>query len=164
MRFGATTWVLLLACLGQGAWVLQQWMGFRSGGPQPPQQAAAGKAAASSVRAPNPPPMAPLAGYGEIVERPLFAQTRRPPPEPEPQQRVAKRPTGNLKLEGTALAPGGQVAVLRNTRTSRLHRVLIGQRVDGWQLDQVGPGHVALSQGVQKLKLALERPDGTSVR
>ena len=164
MRVGRLTLVLLILCVGLGAWVLQQWVAYRTAAPAAVQQATAGTPTTAAVRAPDPPPMAPLASYSEIVERPLFVRTRRPPPEPEVAQQVVKKAPGNFKLEGTALSPDGQVAVLRNTRTSEMHRLRMGQSVDGWQLDQVQPGQAALSQGEQKLQLELERPIGSPVR
>ena len=142
MKLGRLSLVLLLACVGLAAWVFQQWVAYQAAAPAPVQQAAAGTPAGGGVRAPDPPPMAPLASYSEIVERPLFVKTRRPPPEPEAQQQVVKKAPGNFKLEGTALSPDGQVAVLRNTRTSELHRLRMGQSVD-----QPGRPEIAVRAG-----------------
>ncbi|MDJ0739729.1 MAG: hypothetical protein QNJ91_08425 [Gammaproteobacteria bacterium] len=164
MRVGRLTVVLLVVCAALGAWVFQQWKAYATAAPEPLQQADSGAPRDSGVRAPEPLPMPPLASFSEIVERPLFVQTRRPAPAPEPGQQQVRATPGNFKLEGTALSPDGDVAVLRNTRTSEMHRVLVGQSIDGWKLDVVEPGHAALSQGAQKLQLELERPIGTSVR
>jgi hypothetical protein len=164
MKVGRLTLVLLLLCAGLGAWVFQQWMAYQAAAPAPLQQAAAGTPSGGGVRAPDPPPMAPLASYSEIVERPLFVQTRRPPPEAEVAQAAAPNPPGNYRLEGTALTPVGRVAVVRNTRTSALHRLAVGDEVDGWQLEEVEPGQAALSQGPRKLQLELEWPTSTPVR
>lgn len=162
MRVDRLSILLTLVCVGLAGWVYQQWLAYRTVVPDLVPRSNA--VVESRQPASAPPPMAPLASYSEIVERPLFDASRRPPPEPEAKQAAAPKPPTNYKLEGTAVMPDNQVAVVRNKRTSELHRLAVGESVGGWQLDEVIPGHAALSQGTQKIQLELERPTSTPVR
>lgn len=159
------TLLLTIACAGLGTWVFNQWNLYQTGLQDAAQHAATAAAdAVQGIKPPRLPPMPPLASYSEVVERPLFTSTRRPPPEQEKPAVVAARLPVNYRLEGTALSPRGQVAVVRDTRTSTLHRLAVGEQVDGWQLEQIRPGQAALTQGARKLELELDRPGNTPVR
>jgi hypothetical protein len=159
------TFVLTIVCAGLGTWVFDQWRLYQTGPQDTAQQTATAAAGAGQgVKPPRLPPMPPLASYSEVVERPLFSSTRRPPPEAEKPTVVAARLPVNYRLEGTALSPRGRVAVVRDTRSSTLHRLALGEQVDGWQLEQVRPGQAALTQGERKIQLELDRPGNTPVR
>lgn len=149
---------LLVICGALGVWVYLQWTAVGQGDPEvagAEPQAVKGE---SLPMPPQPPLMPPLSSYAEIVERPLFNETRRPPPAPETPVVAAQINPTQFRLEGTALTAKQRVAVLRDTRTNQLHRLAEGDQLDGWQVSSVQAGTIALSQGAQTLQLELERP------
>ena len=63
-----------------------------------------------------------ISTFAEIVERPLFTQSRRP-------------------------AQGGRMALLRTLATSEIVRAVEGQNVGGWEVRAIKPTQVVLQQG-----------------
>ncbi len=82
--------------------------------------------------------------FKAIVERPLFSQTRRPspPPEPAPPAIAAKQeaPAAPLAatLIGILISPDIRSAVLRMADGKNV-TIMEGDSVDGWKLSEVLP-------------------------
>ncbi len=83
-----------------------------------------------------------VTAYTSISERPLFDPTRRPmvvaakenpKPKPKPAARL------NAKALGIAVIDEMLLAVVRNTRSGKIHRLRIGDVIDGWTLKSVSP-------------------------
>lgn len=96
----------------------------------------------------------------ELRARPLFWEGRRPV-APKPVAPVVKntsKPASKLKdvrllgVFGDADAAG--MIVLVNDKQSR---VMVGQSLSGWELQEVGPDHVVLISGRNTEKLSLHR-------
>lgn len=102
----------------------------------------------------------PLLRYAEIMERPVFIDTRRPeedeaaaPPAPPPA------PDQPLNLIGVVLLPNSAAVLLRPEEpNARVLRVPQGGMIDGWRLEAVQAGKVILRKGNEVRELALIRP------
>ncbi len=95
-----------------------------------------------------------LESYAEMVDRPLFLQSRRPPTEEEeeeapPAPAEPKTPL-NAKLMGVILTPGAKVALLVDEK-GKYKRARKNTVIDGWKLVEIKDDRVTLEQaGEQK--------------
>ncbi len=120
----------------------------------------------AATAAPEVPPtgFAPLPGLddlAEVVERPLFSQSRRPAP-PEAQADVPAAKDGQqfaYGLSGIVITSGREMALLSHARTREIRQVRLGGIVDGWKVTAISADQVTLSRGgeTQALKL-IDRP------
>lgn len=96
-----------------------------------------------------------LGSYDSIAERPLFVAGRRPPSE-EPEEVVEETPVAvslsppGLSLLGVLITPEGSMALVRTQKPPEVKRLRVGDLVDGWQLAEIDPGRIVMSQGEQK--------------
>ena len=84
--------------------------------------------------------MQPRDAYAEVVTRPLFSPTRRPP--------VVVGP-GNLsefKLTGTIISAQGRYALLAQRSRPKIERIVQGQNFQGWLVKSIDSGHVILER------------------
>jgi len=105
--------------------------------------------------------------FKQTLERPLFADNRQPPAAPEP--RVAdqteapkivaspRRSTAGLVLSAIVMAGDDRVALLRARKSGAARRLRVGERIDGWRVESIGPGAVVLSLRDERKTLALRR-------
>jgi hypothetical protein len=94
----------------------------------------------------------PLEQFSEIVARPLFSQSRRPPSEradtaPEIAQPLPVRSAFNLILTGVVISAEGRMALLQRPKSPDLIRALLGQEIDGWSVELIEADRVTLRQG-----------------
>jgi hypothetical protein len=94
-----------------------------------------------------PPGKPPLSTFAEIVERPLFAQSRRPAPKKETKVAEAAPKPETFELIGVVISPAGRMALLRTIATSEIVRAVEGQSVGGWEVRAIKPTQVVLQQG-----------------
>jgi len=102
-----------------------------------------------------------LETYGEMVDRPLFLQSRRPPAEDEPEAAPAapaepKTPL-NAKLMGVVLTPTGKIALLVDEK-GKYKRGRRNTVVDGWKLLEIKEDRVTLEQAGEHKDLLLLKP------
>jgi len=101
--------------------------------------------------------------YKEIVERPLFSETRRPPdPVTEPvaptlPTRATPAARADVVLLGIVITPDSRRAVLRSVSEKQADFKSLGDDVNGWQLDAIEPRKVRLTRGTEEKVLELER-------
>jgi type II secretory pathway component PulC len=84
--------------------------------------------------------MQPRDAYAEVVTRPLFSPTRRPPLIVGP---------GNLsefKLTGTIISAQGRYALLSQRSRPKIERIVQGQTFQGWLVKSIDSGHVILER------------------
>jgi hypothetical protein len=95
--------------------------------------------------------------FAEVLERPLFFQDRKLPPEPTPEP-VATTPRLPLRLtlEGVAITSDSRVAVFRNTSNNQLLQLAEGMSHDGWLLESVSSAAVTFKRGAEVSELALD--------
>ena len=96
-----------------------------------------------------------MASFGEILERPLFAPSRKPPEPPETKAPVVQGPPSRFKLEGVAITPEARVAVIRDLNRNELSRLLEGATHNGWLVESVSPEGARLTKGTQSQELTL---------
>ena len=87
----------------------------------------------------------PVAAYREVRERPLFSDTRRPPPQQEAADANAARATqlsSKWKVTGIVVAGDESFAHLEGLRDRKTVRVRLGEPLDGWKLQEVQPDHL----------------------
>ncbi len=91
----------------------------------------------------------PLAAFSEIVARPLFSPSRRPPTETEDSDTDDAPPQklSHFILAGVVISAEGQLVLLRRMNTTEVIRALLGQEIDGWQVERIESDRVTLRQG-----------------
>ncbi len=96
--------------------------------------------------------------FAELVERPPFTQSRRPPQvSAEPvARREAPRRDLKLTLIGVILQPDRQYALVQRPGTKEAVRLARGEKIDGWQVDGILPDRVVLSQAKEVVELELK--------
>jgi hypothetical protein len=116
--------------------------------PQPPEGTALSAATASDSRV-----LAPMSAFAGIVERPLFAPTRLPPPQSPPVAPIVETklppvttPTLPAVLVGVLISPDGRFAVL-HWPDGKSTTVAEGAAVEGWLLKQVMPDRALFISG-----------------
>lgn len=101
-------------------------------------------------------PLPPLQSFSEITTRPLFSATRRPPvprkvQRPKPIIASAPTPskieTGQYTVMGIIIDEKTKAALMRKGRKGALMRVRIGQKLDGWTVEDIVAESVKLRQG-----------------
>jgi len=105
--------------------------------------------------------------FKETLERPLFADNRRPPAVPEPRvadqteaPKIVASPrhsTAGLVLSAIVMAGDDRVALLRARKSGAARRLRVGERIDGWRVESIAPGAVVLSLKDERKTLALRR-------
>jgi hypothetical protein len=100
--------------------------------------------------------------FAETVERPLFSESRRPGPKDAPAGETAQTPPeapSQLKLSAVVLAPGHQIAVLKNNATGKLQRVNKGEEWNGWMVKEVRHDSAVLNhQGEEQILKLIREP------
>ncbi len=149
--------VLAAVCGGLG------WLAYAAYEAPPaelPAQVVAGAAPADAAAAPNFRPfrMAPPQRFSELVERPPFTQSRRPPQvSAEPvAHREAPRRDLKLSLIGVILQPDRQYALVQRPGKKEAQRLAKGEKIDGWQVEGILPDRVILSQAKEVVELELK--------
>ena len=103
----------------------------------------------------------PVVAYREIVERPLFSDTRRPPDKAAPAAAAAANEQLNAKWKLTGIVVVGEnsfvrVAGIRDQETVRLQ---MGMPLDGWKLEQIKTDHVVFSSAGRSAILKLHEEE-----
>jgi len=93
--------------------------------------------------------MPALATYSEVLSRPLFSPTRRPPSEETPAATVST----SMTLIAIVISPRGSHALVRHGTPPLLDRVVEGQTIDGWTTEAIKFDRVILRHGVDVLEL-----------
>jgi hypothetical protein len=88
-----------------------------------------------------------ISTFAEIVERPLFTQSRRPAPKKDTKVAEAAAKPETFELIGVIISPAGHMALLRTLATSEIVRAVEGQTVGGWEVRTINPTEIILQQG-----------------
>jgi len=96
-------------------------------------------AAVSPVPQSVSPPMPPLAAYREIMQRPLFSDTRRPVEVSTPMTRAPalQDPATKWTLTGIVASAGESRAVVTGIKDKTTRRLAQGEMLDGWRLAEI---------------------------
>jgi len=101
-----------------------------------------------------------LEQYAEMIQRPLFMEGRRPPPEeeqPAADEAPAEQLPLNLKLMGVVFTPKEKTALFVDEK-GKYRRVRRNNLVDGWKLQEVREDRVVMTQGSDQKELPLLKP------
>jgi hypothetical protein len=106
----------------------------------------------------------PEGKLGEIVKRPLFIQSRKPLPETLVDDEIIEaappQPATELaaKFSGYIETPGGKIALIKDIKTRKYHRLQEGEQVNDWTLVELYPDKVVFEQGGVEEELLLRTP------
>jgi hypothetical protein len=95
--------------------------------------------------------------FSAIAERPLFRADRRPPPAPETPETdtivtpVVTRGEPTFVIVGIGTNENGGVATIR-TETETV-RAYVGDRIEGWRIDEINRATVEVSNGETSYRL-----------
>lgn len=113
---------------------------------------------AVSATAAAPYAMPPLSAFSETIRRPLFSTTRRYQ-NPDPAL-LAGAPvqagSGEIVLVGIIIAGEDRIALVRRRNDSTLLRVVTGQEITGWSVEEILPTSAILRRGNVRETLVLE--------
>lgn len=145
---------LSMAAIGLATLLVLDWAGGDAATAAMPASAAAVAAQVGSL--------GPLAAYADVVERPLFAPSRRPPAAPvaapvPPVPVAASRPPPAIELVGVAMSGDRHYALVR-TPGGRSTRVAEGESVEGWQVTHIEADRIRLNRGGDAVDISLVRP------
>lgn len=106
--------------------------------------------------------LAPLARFEELIERPLFSASRRPPSEEAPKSpEAAPEAPLDLVLRGVVLTGNRRIALLQSEKGERKAlRLLAGDSHAGWVLKAIEADNVTFERDeeIRVLELAFEEP------
>lgn len=155
LELGTLTRSLLGACALLGLIVLAEALAGASLSDGDAERTAADDIALPALAA-NRYTHAPLSQFAEILERPIFLESRRMPIDvveaPAPTPSVPLR----LELEGIAMVADTRIAVLRDASTKSLIQLAEGSEHNGWTLESVSAGQARFSRGDEVHELGLE--------
>jgi len=106
-----------------------------------------------------------ITAFNEIIERPLFNETRLPFETGKPEQTVVDTRKNNTKvrnkqeqlsLNAVVMTPDKQIAIIQSGRGKDLQRVALGEAIEGWTLDDVSSHSIRLVKGKEIKDLELE--------
>jgi len=97
----------------------------------------------------------PLRKYAEIVQRPLFDVSRRPPPREAKTTPVPTKELRHLKLTGVVITPDKNLAIVRDKTPSDRLRLEQGMAIGGWSLDEIRVDGVTFRKGAATHELLL---------
>ncbi len=113
-------------------------------------------------------PMPPIETFDEVVERPLFFRSRRPPdPDAAPPPEAAPTPKADFVLTGLVIVAGKErLALLQPAGSKTVERVRQGQEIEGWRVVAIHADRVVLKRGetVREIRLEDRPPPKTKAR
>jgi general secretion pathway protein N len=135
--------------------ILAVMTGMRSTGELPAEQASGTIPAQPDRMASLPIAQPPIQQYEEIVARPIFSETRRPDAA---LLAAAPQVDSPFSLKGVVITAEVRQVWLARKGNPEIVKVMIGQSIDGWEVDAIEQEHVRLRKSGQTLVLALDRP------
>jgi hypothetical protein len=96
-----------------------------------------------------------LEDFAQMVERPLFMESRRPGEDepPPPPQQTQQTPL-NLKLMGVVATPKDKLVLMLDAK-GKYKRLRLNETLDGWTLVELGTDRVVMQQGQERKPLDL---------
>ena len=139
-----------LAALLTGEWIYLRNERIHSGKPTAQQS----PPAAEPELLPDDFALPDVSQYPQLVERPLFMESRRPsqpappkPPEapPEPPPKPEAPPAVNFKVMGILETPEGKMALIADAK-GKYKRLKVNDSMDGWQIADIKSDRVLIEQ------------------
>ena len=106
--------------------------------------------------------------FHEVVERPLFSPTRRPPakvtpaqskpkPTPKPKPQTARIERGLFSVLGIVISDDERVSLVRLKKSGETVRMAVGDVVEGWRVESIDRDCVTFRAG--EVRDRVELPD-----
>lgn len=92
--------------------------------------------------------MSPLRGYADVLARPLFSQTRRPP-----REAAAGVSSSGFVLVGIVTSPHERHALIEHGKPPHLDRVVEDQDLDGWTVEAILDDRVVLRHADTRMEV-----------
>lgn len=96
--------------------------------------------------------MPPMRQYAEVLKRPLFSETRRPPLQAANTQATQL----DLNLVGTVITASDRRALVEHGKPPRLERVVEGQEIDDWTVEAIKLDRLVLSRGDSRIEVKVK--------
>ncbi len=90
--------------------------------------------------------LAPAEDFLEVLERPLFSPTRRPPAEGTVAV-ASSEPELEVTLVGVIISSEEQIAIVKPKDGSRLLRLSVGDSFQGWAVESIEPSRIIFRRG-----------------
>lgn len=104
----------------------------------------------------------PMESLSATRDRPVFSQTRRPPPLAEapaqPGNVFAAAAPPPFSLIGTVVGDKDSFAVLMDTSSHNVLRLPVGESANGWRVAEIAARAVTLTRGPESVTLELPKP------
>ena len=103
--------------------------------------------------------IAPLAAYSEVLERPLFSDSRRPPQlavQAKDSARAVQLST-KWKVTGIVVAGDNSFVHVEGIRDRKTVRLQVGMPLDGWQLQEIAPDQIVFGLAGESVTLQLRK-------
>ncbi|HEV2676266.1 MAG TPA: hypothetical protein VGV37_17205 [Aliidongia sp.] len=150
-RWAAVRWSAL--CLTLCGAIVAEWQGLAAVPPAVDQGAPGSIGQAAPAAVARGLPLAPLEAYGAVTERPLFNQSRRPPPATV-NGTAGPAPT-TFSVAGILVSGRERIALLRQGNDRKLLRVREGQALGEWTVRSIAADRVALAGHGDEVTLQL---------
>ena len=102
--------------------------------------------------------MPPVRAYTEVLERPLFSETRRPSVD-SPTAPVDPRSSA-FNLVGTIISAHERRALIEHGQPPHLERLSEGQDIDGWSVESIRSDRVILTRADARLEVKVKDEPG----
>lgn len=157
---------LCLLCAGLGYFLYKQTMLPAERVPRLEAAAASNEAVARRASHVQIAPMPPRNHFSQLIERPPFSATRRPPqprrvvtvtkPQPVPKPRII--------LVGTFVNSSSGVAVIQRPGADKQLRLSLGENLDGWTLESIKRDRIVLRAKDEVFEVLLRTPGSSNRR
>jgi hypothetical protein len=94
----------------------------------------------------------PVESFATVTDRPLFAQSRRPPAQGSDD---SLGPWSGLVLAGVIISPTGRQALILHGKPQVAVHIAEGQDVDGWVVTSILPDRIVIRGGTSEHELRL---------
>ena len=96
--------------------------------------------------------------FRAVVERPLFMETRRPPPPAPsgPPPKLEPPTPVTFQLMGVITSPKGPLALVGENK-GKYRRIRATETIDGWKVKEIHPNQLVLEQGTVKQNINLTK-------
>jgi hypothetical protein len=124
---------------------------------QPAIEPSVAAAPATRVAKPAPPPifaMPPVGSLAEVLARPLFSESRRPP-LPAPANDAGTSP---FSIVGIIISARESHALVAHGQPAQTDRVTEGQEIDGWSVDKILPDRVVFGHAGARFEVKAKDP------
>ena len=103
----------------------------------------------------------PMVTYREVVERPLFTHSRRPPEKTTGavESVRAVQLSGKWKVTGIVVAGDNTYAHIEGNRDHKTVRLQVGMPLDGWKLEEIEADRIVLRSGDEYTTLTLHEEE-----